>query len=152
MAIPEANYVTLRAMSDAMKDTIEGEGYAVSSLDALGSEPGFRKIRSELGVTAFGINAVVLPPKYAGPAHAHERQEETYFVHEGTLEFEFADGKKYRLGPGGIVRVDASTVRRVRNVGDSDAIYVCAGGEGGYVGRDGVPGGDPEESQGGFGR
>ena len=139
-------------MSEEVKETIEGEGYAVSSLDALGSGPGFRKIRSQLGVTAFGINAVVIPAGYAGPKHAHERQEETYFVHSGTLEFEFGDGKKFRLGPGGVVRVDASMVRRVRNVGDGDAIYVCAGGEGGYVGRDGVPGGDPEESKGGFGR
>jgi mannose-6-phosphate isomerase-like protein (cupin superfamily) len=151
MAIPEPNYVTLRPMPDELKETIEGDGYTVSSLDALGSGPGFRKIRSTLAVTAFGINAIVLPPNYAGPKHAHERQEETYFVHEGTLEFEFGDGTKHRLGPGGIVRVDASTVRRVRNVGDHDATYVCAGGDGGYVGRDGVNPGD-EDSQGGFGR
>jgi mannose-6-phosphate isomerase-like protein (cupin superfamily) len=138
-------------MSEEVKETIEGEGYAVSSLDALGSGPGFRKIRTQLGVTAFGINAVVIPAGYAGPKHAHERQEETYFVHSGTLEFEFGDGRKFRLGPGGVVRVDASTVRRVRNVGDGDAIYVCAGGEGGYVGRDGVNPGD-EDSAAGFGR
>jgi hypothetical protein len=30
-------------------------------------------------------------------------------------------------------------VRRVGNVGDGEAIYVSVGGEGGYVGRDGVP-------------
>jgi mannose-6-phosphate isomerase-like protein (cupin superfamily) len=149
--MPGANYVTLRAMSEEVKETIEGDGYAVSSLDALGDGLGFRKIRSELGVTAFGINAVVMPPGYGGPKHAHERQEETYFVHEGTFEFEFADGKKYRVGPGGLVRVDASTVRRVRNVGDGNGIYVCAGGEGGYVGRDGVTPED-EDSAGGFGR
>ena len=138
-------------MSDELKETVEGDGYAVSSLGALGDGPGFRKIRTGLGVTAFGINAIVIPPNYAGPKHAHERQEETYFVHKGTVEFEFGDGKKYRLGPGGIVRVDASTVRRLRNVGDEDAIYVCAGGEGGYVGRDGViP--DDEDSRAGFGR
>jgi quercetin dioxygenase-like cupin family protein len=139
-------------MSEQVKETIAGDGWTVSSLDALGDGPGFRKIRKELGVTAFGINAVVLPAKYAAPKHAHERQEETYFVHKGTLEFEFGDGAKHRLGPGGLVRVDASTVRRVRNIGDDDAVYVCAGGEGGYVGRDGVPGGDAEESKGGFGR
>ena len=138
-------------MSEEVKETIEGDGYAVSSLDALGDGPGFRKIRGELGVTAFGINAIVLPENYAGPKHAHERQEETYFVHKGALEFEFGDGTKHRLGPGGLVRVDASTVRRIRNVGEGDAIYVCAGGEGGYVGRDGViP--DDGDSAGGFGK
>src|SRR4051794_6394816 len=150
--MPGANYVTLPGMSDEVDGTIAGDGYTVSSIAALGDGPGFRKIRGPLGVTAFGINAIVMPSGYAGPKHAHERQQETYFVHQGTFEFEFADGEKYRLGPGGLVRVDASTVRRVRNVGDGDGIYVCAGGEGGYVGRDGVPGGDPEESAGGFGR
>jgi mannose-6-phosphate isomerase-like protein (cupin superfamily) len=138
-------------MSDQVTKTIEGDGYAISSLDALGDGPGFRKIRSELGVTAFGINAIVLPENYASPRHSHERQEETYFVHKGTVEFEFGDGTKHRVGPGGLVRVDASTVRRMRNVGEGDAIYVCAGGEGGYVGRDGVI---PEDgdSAGGFGK
>jgi hypothetical protein len=34
--------------------------------------------------------------------------------------------------------VDASTVRRIRNLSDSeDAVYVCVGGKDGYVGRDG---------------
>jgi hypothetical protein len=28
-------------------------------------------------------------------------------------------------------------VRRVRNVGEGDAVYLCAGGKDGYVGRDG---------------
>src|SRR3954462_5971653 len=138
-------------MSEQVTETIEGDGYAVSSLDALGDGLGFRKIRTQLGVKAFGINAVVIPPNYASPKHSHERQEETYFVHKGTLEFEFGDGTKHRLGPGGLVRVDASTVRRVRNVGEGEAVYVCAGGEGGYVGRDGVNPGD-EDSQGGFGK
>jgi mannose-6-phosphate isomerase-like protein (cupin superfamily) len=150
MAIPGENYVTLRVMSDELNETIEGEGYAVSNLAALGEGPGFRKIRAPLGVTAFGINAVVLPENYAGPKHAHERQEETYFVHSGTIEIEFGDGTKHRLGPGGLARVDSSTVRRLRNAGSGEAIYVCAGGEGGYVGRDGVPGG--EDSAGGFGK
>ena len=42
-----------------------------------------------------------------------------------------------------MARVDAATVRRMRNVGDEDAVYVCVGGKDGYVGRDGqVPEGD----------
>ena len=42
----------------------KGEGYAVANLGDLGEGPGFRKIRKELGVTAFGVNAIVLPPSY----------------------------------------------------------------------------------------
>ena len=115
----------------------DGQGWASAHIDDLGDGYGFRKIRRELGVTAFGINALVLPPGLWTGRHYHERQEETYFVHRGTLEFEFGDGERLTLGPGGIVRVDASTVRRMGNVGDEDVVYVIVGGEGGYVGRDG---------------
>ena len=118
----------------------EGEGWAAANLDDLGEGYGFRKIRKELGVTAFGINAIVLPPGYATGRHYHEEQEETYFVHRGQVEFEFGDGSTHVVGTGGVVRVDAATIRRMRNVGDEDAIYVCAGGADGYVGRDGQPG------------
>ena len=134
-----------------MAETISGDGYAVSSLDALGEGPGFRKIRGPLGVQAFGMNAIVLPPGYATPKHSHERQEETYFVHSGTVEIEFGDGTKHTLGPGGLARVDPATVRRLRNVGDGEATYVCVGGAGGYVGRDGQTSGDPD-AEGGFGK
>ena len=115
----------------------EGQGWAAANIDDLGEGPGFRKIRKELGVTAFGMNAIVLPPGLWTSRHFHERQEETYFVHRGTLEFEFGDGERVRLEPGGVVRVDASTVRRLGNVGDEDAVYVIVGGADGYVGRDG---------------
>jgi mannose-6-phosphate isomerase-like protein (cupin superfamily) len=68
----------------------------------------------------------------------HERQEELYFVHQGTIEFRFGDDATQTLGPGGFARVDPSTVRSFRNVSDKeDAVYVCVGGAGGYVGRDG---------------
>jgi quercetin dioxygenase-like cupin family protein len=150
MAIAGANYGNLPLMTE-VHETIEGDGYAVSNLDALGEGPGFRKIRGPLGVKAFGINAIVLPPGYATPKHSHERQEETYFVHSGALEIEFGDGSKHALGPGGLARVDAATVRRLRNVGDGEAVYVCVGGADGYVGRDGRPG-EGEDAAGGFGR
>jgi quercetin dioxygenase-like cupin family protein len=117
----------------------QGEGWALASLDDLGEGPGFRKIRTPLGVTAFGVNAIVMPAGYRARPHKHERQQEIYFVHQGTLEFEFGDGAKHRVGPGGVVRVDADTVRRIGNVGDGDAVYVSVGGADGYVGRDGVP-------------
>lgn len=114
-----------------------GDGYAVASIDQLGEGYGFRKVRKELGVTAFGINVLVIPPGYATGRHFHEEQEETYFVHRGRIEMEFGDGSRHELAPGGVARVDASTVRSVRNVGDEDAVYLVAGGKDGYVGRDG---------------
>lgn len=124
-------------MADEVKDVVEGEGFAVASIDGLGDGPGFRKIRRELGVTAFGINGIVLPPGIETGRHFHDEQEETYFVHRGRVEFEFGDGSKHVLGTGGLARVDAATVRKMKNVGDEDAVLVIAGGKDGYVGRDG---------------
>jgi quercetin dioxygenase-like cupin family protein len=120
-----------------MAEVRSGEGYAVAALDDLGSGYGFRKIRRSLGVTAFGINALVLPPGYSTGTHFHDAQEETYFVHQGQVEFWFGDGARHQLGPGGVARVDPQTHRGMRNVGQGDAIVVVAGGRGGYVGRDG---------------
>jgi mannose-6-phosphate isomerase-like protein (cupin superfamily) len=113
-----------------------GDGWAVGHLEDMGSGWGFRKVRRELGVTAFGVNAIVVPPRYQTNRHVHERQQEVYFVHRGTLDFVLGDGEVRTLGPGGIVRVDAHIVRAVRNPTDEDAVYVCFGGESGYVGRD----------------
>lgn len=114
-----------------------GEGYAVAHLEDLGEGPGFRKVRKGLGVTAFGVNAVVIPPGIESGFHYHEQQEELYFLHRGEIEMEFGDGSVERLHEGGMARVDAATVRRVRNVGDVEAVYLCTGGKDGYVGRDG---------------
>ncbi|MGI8572666.1 MAG: cupin domain-containing protein [Solirubrobacteraceae bacterium] len=120
-----------------MSEPNTGEGYAVSSLDDLGEGFGFRKIRRALGVTAFGINAIVLPPGFDTGLHYHDEQEETYFVHQGQVAMHFGDGSEHVLRPGGIARVDAHTHRGVRNVGDDTAVIVIAGGKDGYVGRDG---------------
>jgi uncharacterized cupin superfamily protein len=126
-------------MADTVHDSVQGDGYAVADLDALGDGPGFRKVRSALGVEAFGVNAVELPPGHATDRHFHDRQEELYLVLRGTIEFSFgAGGERHVLGPGGLARVDAPTVRSLRNCSDSEpALYFCVGGEGGYVGRDG---------------
>ena len=108
--------------------------------------PGFRKVRKGLGVTAFGVNAIVLPagyrdrvplPRRAGGAVLRAPRHDR-------------DGVRRRLraascGEGGLARVDAATVRKIRNAGDVDAMYLCAGGKDGYVGRDGrVPEGEEQ--------
>jgi uncharacterized cupin superfamily protein len=119
-----------------MSDPTTGDGWAVANLDDLGDGPGFRKIRVPLGVTAFGVNAVVLPAGIETGRHYHDEQQELYFVHAGVIEMEFGDGSTQRLQAGGLARVDASTVRLIRNAGDGDATYLCVGGKDGYVGRD----------------
>ena len=117
---------------------MKGDGYAVANLADLGDGYGFRKIRKELGVTAFGVNAIVIPPSYETGRHLHEEQEELYFLHSGTIEIEFGDGSTHELTAGGLAWVDAPTIRKIRNPSDSeDAVYVVVGGKDGYVGRDG---------------
>ena len=125
-----------------MREVVEGDGYAVGSIDGLGEGYGFRKVRRELGVTAFGVNAIVLPEGWETGGHYHDTQEELYLVHRGRIEMRFGDGSSHVLGEGGLARVDPQTVRSVRNAGEGDAVYVVAGGKDGYVGRDGrEPGG-----------
>jgi quercetin dioxygenase-like cupin family protein len=117
----------------------KGDGYAVApGLDALGEGYGFRKVREELDVTAFGANVITIPPSHETGRHFHDEQEELYFVHRGRLLMKFGDGTEHELGEGGIARVDAATVRSTANPSDSeDAVYLVVGGKDGYVGRDG---------------
>jgi mannose-6-phosphate isomerase-like protein (cupin superfamily) len=134
----------MEASSDFPK-VRSGEGWAAGSLDDLGDNPGFRKVRKGLGVTAFGVNAIVMPPGIETGFHFHDEQEELYFVHRGTVEIEFGDGTVETLGEGGMARVDAATLRKVRNPGEVDAVYLIAGGKDGYIGRDGrVPEGEEQ--------
>lgn len=124
-------------MSSASSEVIVGDGYAIGHLDAFGDGYGFRKVRKELGVTAFGVNALVRPVGYETKWHYHDVQEELYFVHRGAIEMEFGDGSVHRMEEGTFARVDASTVRKIRILGPGDTVYVCAGGKGGYIGHDG---------------
>jgi len=110
--------------------------YSISSLDALGEGYGFRKVRGPLGVSAFGVNALVFPPGYEGPNHYHDVQDELYFVHRGTATFSF-DGDTHEVGEGGIVHVESTTHRMISNHGDDDLVLFIVGGKGGYVERDG---------------
>jgi mannose-6-phosphate isomerase-like protein (cupin superfamily) len=126
-------------VSAEQTEVVTGNGFAAGNLDGMGEGYGFRKIRAELDIKEFGANAVVLPPGIEAGAHWHDKQEELYFVFEGTLKWTLGenDEDEVVLGPGGCLRVDAQTQRWVANVGDVDATYVAIGAFGGYVGRDG---------------
>jgi quercetin dioxygenase-like cupin family protein len=121
----------------AFRGIVTGDGYAVGNLESLGEGYGFRKIRRGLDVKEFGVNAIVMPPGFETNGHLHDEQEELYFVHRGRIAITFGDGTTHELGAGGLARVDAPTVRSIKNVGEGDAIYVIVGAKGGYVGRDG---------------
>ena len=61
------------------------------------------------------------------------------------IQMEFGDGRTETIPAGGFAWVDAPVARKIRNAGDTDAIYVIVGAKDGYVGRDGrVPEGEEE--------
>jgi quercetin dioxygenase-like cupin family protein len=110
-------------------------GHRHASIDDLGDGV-FRKVRQALGVTAFGANAIVLPPGTEWFNHFHEEQDELYFVHRGRAGFD-VDGTEFELGPGGLCHVESTTPRRFWNATDDELVLLVAGGKDGYVGRDG---------------
>ena len=112
-------------------------GYSFSSLDELGDGYGFRKVRKEMGIDAFGVNGIVYPPGQEGFLHYHDTQDELYFVHAGTARVE-VEGEERVLGPGGLLHVQSTTPRKVSNASDEDdLVLLVIGGKDGYVARDG---------------
>ena len=110
--------------------------HAFGTIEELGSGYGFRKVRQALGVEAFGVNVIVMPPGYEGFFHYHDTQDELYFVHAGTAKVE-VDDEAREIGAGGLFHVTSTTPRRVSNGGSEDLVMLVVGGKGGYVSRDG---------------
>jgi mannose-6-phosphate isomerase-like protein (cupin superfamily) len=76
---------------------------------------GFVKVRAELGVTAFGMQIIQLPPDYADyPEHDHAEsaQEEVFAVLSGSGWMDI-EGERVELEPETLVRVGADTKRKV---------------------------------------
>jgi mannose-6-phosphate isomerase-like protein (cupin superfamily) len=112
-------------------------GHAFSSIGELGEGYGFKKVRRALGITAFGVNAIVFPPGFDGFLHYHDEQDELYFIHAGTARVD-VDGETRELGPGGLVHVESTTHRKISNASATDDLVVLVvGGKDGYVERDG---------------
>ena len=112
-------------------------GFSFGSIDELGEGYGFRSVRRALGVTAFGVNGIVMPPGFDGFLHYHERQDELYLVHRGRARIE-VEGEVRELGPGGLCHVESTTPRKVSNASEEeDLVLLVVGGKDGYVPRDG---------------
>ena len=117
-------------------------GYAFGSIEEMGDGV-FRKVRQELGVTAFGMNVLVLPPGIVARPHYHEEQDEVYFVHRGRARFALP-GESRELGEDGLRALVVSRIdERNLALGDGDhrdahdtvfddaeAVGVGAGGDG----------------------
>lgn len=75
----------------------------------------FKRARAELGVEAFGMQVLDLPPNLeAFPEHDHQKtgQEEVYAVMRGDGAIE-VDGERVALDPDTMIRVGPSATRKI---------------------------------------
>ncbi|MCZ7589917.1 MAG: cupin domain-containing protein [Gaiella sp.] len=73
----------------------------------------------ESGGAYFAMEALV-PPGGGPPPHVHTRQDETFYLVEGEVEFLLGDTLVV-AGPGDFVNVPRGTVHRFRNAGEETA-------------------------------
>lgn len=105
--------------------------YTVARIDELDAiyGGGFKRARSALGVTSFGLQVVDLPPDSdAYPAHDHasDGQEEVYATLRGSGEIEI-DGRRHPLDCDHLVSVKAGTMRKVYSGADGLRLLVAGG-------------------------
>ena len=92
-----------------------------------------RRARAELGVTAWGMQVMTLPPEWGGyPDHAHDAgteeagQEEVYIPLSGSATLH-ADEETFDLRPGVMVRVGPTQRRRIVP-GPAGVRFIALGG------------------------
>ena len=81
----------------------------------------------------FTFSNMLLPPGAEGPEHTHHDVEEAFFVLEGELQVTIHDGEEAAsrvLGYRDFIRVPADTARSLKNIGDSDALFIVMLGTG----------------------
>ena len=75
----------------------------------------------------FTFSNMLLPPGAVGPEHDHHDVEEVFFVLEGQLEVTIHDGERSAsrvMGYRDLVKVPPNTPRSLKNVGDTDALFI----------------------------
>jgi uncharacterized cupin superfamily protein len=109
---------------------VSGTGYAARSLDELPELwDGFaRLVREGLGITAFGVQLMNLPPDYATKSHDESAtgQQELYVALAGSGAVVIGE-ERLPLDPEHMVRVDAG-VDRVLSSGGEGLRVLCVGG------------------------
>lgn len=112
------------------------KGVAFAKLDTTGTDR-FVRLSQQLGLSAFGMNLMLLHAGARGRIHRHAHQEEVYVVLEGTLSLSI-DGVERDLATGEVVRVAPELKRQLINRGPGRAVILGIGAAGEHVGRDGT--------------
>lgn len=107
----------------------------------------FKRARAELGLEAFGLQVIDMPPNYDGYPehdHSHDNQEEVYLVLRGGGEIEI-DGERIPIDGDRIARVGVSAKRKVWPGPDGIRMVVLGGVSGAaYVAPDITKLGEPD--------
>jgi uncharacterized cupin superfamily protein len=110
-------------------------GVTFGELD-LNHDERFQKLRAQLGVTAFGLNMLLLRPGQRGRIHRHLHQEEVYVVLQGTLTL-VVERTEHDLPRGRLARVAPDVRRQLVNRNAETLAILAVGGSSGHEGRDG---------------
>jgi hypothetical protein len=128
---------------------------AIDDMEAIGGGLA-RRARAELGVSAWGMQVLTLPPDWDGyPMHNHDadaydpNQEEVYVPLEGSATL-VADGQEYDLRPGVLVRVGPKQMRRILPGAEGIRVLALGGAPGTFTpGAWTELGADPPDPSGG---
>jgi quercetin dioxygenase-like cupin family protein len=92
----------------------------------------------------FSLFEFVVPAGRGSPPHVHHREDETFHVIAGEVEFT-VDGTAHRVGPGGVVFGARGVPHNFRNVGEAEARMIVVTTPGGlerFFAEAGVPAAD----------
>jgi len=123
--------------------------YAVKKIDEMEAVylGAFKRARAELGVEAFGLAVIDMPPNFDNyPEHDHagDGQEEVFMALRGGGEIEI-EGTRFPLDPDHMVRVAPGTKRKVWPGPEGIRMVIVGGVAGGpYVAPDVSQLGEPD--------
>ena len=107
------------------------DGYAIKNIDEMEAVFGgsFKRARAELGIEAFGMQVVDLPPnldRYPAHDHGEDGQEEVYIPMSGSAEIEI-EGRRHPIEPGQMVRVSSGVTRQLFTGDDPLRVLIVGG-------------------------
>jgi quercetin dioxygenase-like cupin family protein len=131
--------------SAGLKVVPPGEGH---TLMLVGGRYTFKASGEDTG-GAYALIEMVLPPGSGPPPHLHEREEESFYILEGTLQFQVGD-ESVTAGAGAYVKTPRGVAHALKNVGTTPAralVLVTPAGIEKYFEEIGQPEGEMPKAQ-----
>jgi uncharacterized cupin superfamily protein len=115
------------ARSSASASSIRALSFKLAHRDECERAGNWELVRRTLGLSAFGINVVAVPPGEQIPEHDESArdQEEIFFTISGSPTL-VIDGEDHAMRAGTFARLDPEHSRTVRNDGDAPASVLIA--------------------------